>query len=306
MKYAFVFLLFLPIFCFSQETEKDEIYLDENLKPIDFTEFYSKNLSFLFFKTKTKKDSVTINMLHRNYKLGTFNEEELSQIKLFLKSNYKNQNPNNKNIILSFRDILYSYQSLKDTRDSLHLAHNHKEKDDFTSYRYNDLRNDFDRQQKKCNKNYSKYNIETYYFYRKKLNFNFNYKNVSWHKIPRFFETLFFSRQHSSVVIIKPNGQYFYYHRMPEKFIKQILKKDISQIINTYESSLSNLSREPFGFFKDVANYRSNRNLSYRIVDDNKRYQSGNGSLSTTVFRDREAFLTNQQEGFKCYSYGSY
>jgi hypothetical protein len=299
--------MFLPIFCFSQVTEKAEIYLDENLKPIDFTEFYRKNLSFLFFKTTSKKDLVTVNMLHNRYKLGEFSDAELTQIRLFLNANYKNQISENKNIIISFTDKLYGYQILKKLQDSIDIAHNHSGKNVLTSYRYDDSRIDFDKEQKKCKKKYKKHNIEPYYFYRKKLDFNFNYENISWKKLPRFFETLFFKQQHSSMVIIKPNGQYIYYHRIPEKFIKKLLKEDLTEVINNYETALSNLSIKPIGFFLDIANYSKNRNLSFQFGDTtNKTYSFGGGSSNRVIVRDREAMMEYLQDGFKCYSYGSY
>lgn len=307
MKYVLLLLLFLPVFCFSQENEKLEIYLDENLKPIEFTKFYRKNLSFLFFKSKTKKDSVTINMLHNLYKLGKFSEDELTQIRLFLKSNYKNQNSTNKNIVFSLTDKLYGYLPLKILQDSIDIAHNHTRKNVLTNYSYNSKRNDFDKAQKKCKKKYNKHNIEPYYFYREKLDFSFNYKNISWNKLPRFFETLFFKQQHSSMVIIKPNGQYFYYHRMPEKLIKKLLKEDWDEIINDYQAALLNLSRKPIGFFLEIANYNKNRNLSFQFGNiKNRTYSYGSGSSNKIIVRDREAMMEYLQDGFKCYSYGSY
>jgi len=124
-KIALIFCLLFITNNFSQE-KQTELYLDEAGKQITFAEHFNRKLSFLFSSKKIIKDSLTINVLSENYKLGKFDSIQNIQIRHYLSLKENNVLINDKTLIISFKDTVFGYEELKIRNLRMQKRHNNK------------------------------------------------------------------------------------------------------------------------------------------------------------------------------------
>lgn len=308
--------LFFFIACnsFSQEQQNEyHLYFDENGKNIDSYNYLKKCTSFLYNCKKIKKDSIYINSINEFFKFGKLTESELFQLKHLLKRDTKSKDLDNKTIIISFRDTLFGYAPLKKRMDSLTIAHKHDHK--MSESKYNSGRRSFDKSRKKCHKKYQKENIKPLYFYRHSYGYNYFNKNFKWHKLSKSLNALFFDNQHSSMVILKPDGNFFYYHNIRDVFVNKLLKNNWEPFIKDYNIAKTNLLKERNGFFKDLYRpyenplqfytVRGNRKTTYKYFTNNNPYGNPYSSIKVNNRRNIQQYLNNLKTD-NCFSYGSY
>ena len=297
-----ILVLFIAFNSFSQEQQKEiHLYFDENGNTIEFYNYLKKCGSFLYHCKKTQKDSIYINKINELFKFGKLSETELFQLNNLLDRDTKSSNLNNKTVVINFRDTLFGYPTLKKRMDSLTIAHNHNHK--ISNSKYSRDRRTFDNSRKKCHKKYRKENIKPLYFFRHNKDYNYINKNFEWHKLSKSLNALFFKTQHSSIVILKPDGNYFYYHNIPDSYVEELLKNNWDQYIKDYNIAKNNLLKERNGFFKDMEySYQESRKKLDQKFEPNKLAPL-NSVLK--INRHGESYYRLKQP-INCFSYGSY
>jgi len=258
-KYSLVYIFFVTSFMsFSQQ----KIYLDENNKVIDFENYNIKCNSFLYKCNLKDSDTIQFYTMRQLYKFGKLNSLENNQVRLLVnRATKQNYNPNktliiylkdtivglsyNKRIIQFHRKIMASHYP-----DKVYDSPNSKNSYDLM---YNRFRNNYDLNQKKCKRQYAKYNIDVVYFYYRNFEYKNETKNFTFHKIPLPLKNFLFKNNNTGYVILKPDGSYFYYNSIKEKKLKELLKSNWKEYIDDYKWIKENLSvKIDKGFFKSI------------------------------------------------------
>ena len=256
-KYSLVYIFFVTSFMsFSQQ----KIYLDENNKVIDFENYNKKCNSFLYKCNLKDSDTIQFYTMRQLYKFGKLNSIENNQVRLLVNRTTKqNYNPN-KTLIIYLKDTIIGlsyYKKRKQLSREIILSPNKDhgilkyKKPDYSWYNY--VRRKYDSNQKKCKRQYAKYNIDVVYFYYRNFEYKNETKNFTFHKIPLPLKNFLFKNNNTGYVILKPDGSYFYYNSIKEKKLKELLKSNWKEYIDDYKWIKENLSvKIDKGFFKSI------------------------------------------------------
>jgi len=282
MKYLYLILCCFSIAINAQEKKYYNIYLDESNNPIDISEYYKKCNSFLFHCMNKTRDSITINNMYEIKKFGQLDSIQNNQIKQLLKRDTKNNTATNKPIIIVFRDTLFSFEAYenryKNYVDKISINDTVAEFPEFklTKSKYLSARKNYDVHQKKCKKTFKNINYSTIYLFSQNRGYSYQSKNFKWKKISTPIYHKFFKNRYSTSVILKPNGQYFIYDYLNDKYLKKMLKESWDPYINDYLSAKKRLAQKPFGFFIDSKpEWQTNRTFYYTTYSAGHRKSTG-------------------------------
>lgn len=247
-------ILFTLILCISylsinsQNNTKPVIFLNENLKPIDEITYSNKLLKDIYREDIINKDSIKIKKLRKLYEFDSLNQIELKQVQNIL-TKYLNISDFNKSIIIVYRDSLLGYTEYNQ-------SFNHRKMFDATKLvtkkSYNKARKKYDSNQKKCRKFSNKYNTNIIYGFSESVNFTYNPKHYKNTKIPDVLKSIFFKNKRRGTLILKPNGQYFYFSFLTQKQIIKMLNSDWKPYIKDYQSIMSNDDVYSMKFINDM------------------------------------------------------
>ncbi|WP_034059365.1 hypothetical protein [Lacinutrix jangbogonensis] len=306
MKFSLL-LLFIPFFCFSQEIEKTKIYFDENLKEISANEFKKRSPGFIYQDSLEENDSLLIYKLHPYYKFGKLNEIELNQVNMLFKRDFDFDNTEEKNIIITYKDSLLGFEEINKSVEALRMMDRGQK---FTKETFTKKVNQYDRNQKRCLKRVKSKKTKVFYTYRTKLNYSIQPKNFKYEKISTTLKSILFKNSKYGVVIIKPNGNYFFYKWMTEDYVIKFLKKDWTQYILDYEIAKAQSSINKNGFFKKMIDDRRNNTKTFYIENDVRNFGSNNVRKKRTdgviTVRSKREAQAHKDKKLNCYSFISY
>ncbi|WP_407556789.1 hypothetical protein [Winogradskyella sp. 4-2091] len=245
MNNRLIYILFIFSICsYSQDDSKPIIYINEELEQIDETTYYQNVLKTIYREEKVIQDSLVIKRLIKTYDFGYFNETELPQIQNALKK-YLNIKEFDKSIILVFQDSILGFSHYK---KSQYLKKEHDELDNSSEKKYLERRIGFDERQKKCVKFAKKNNAIPKYVYSRNVDFNLDLKHHTKEKIPDFLKNIFFKNLKQGLIILKPNGHYFYYTRLTQAMVKKMLETDWEPYIKEFNAVKNNTEKYSLQF----------------------------------------------------------
>ena len=249
------------------EISKNNLYFNENLENISVVEYLKKSTSFLYGTIKTENSSSTINRLIERYKFGKLDSLQNFQIRNYLAKKHNNNQLKSKTIIISHKDTIYGFDELPYHAKKYHIK---------TKSNYNSLRNKFDVNQKHNNKRLSKLSIVPLYCYSYNKGNNYASRHYKMNKISPALMPVFF-KSGSGVVILKPDGKYFFYKYITEKYVQELLEKDDwNKFINAYKVAKVNLLTKPNGFF---GKFNSRKVMTRFYIDKVPLGNSGYGKM---------------------------
>jgi hypothetical protein len=287
----FYIILFFSVNIFAQsDIQKENLFFDENDNAIDGVDYYKKCNSFLFNCQQYETKSEVYNTIIEIYKFGKLSEAGNKQIRILL-SRSTNEELNNKTIIISYRDLIYSFEAQKTLK--VNSINDKKLKEKFIS-----SRKAIDKRQKKCIKNLKNKNTIALYMYRANDGSYYTPENFIWHKIPEVVKKIFFQEKSPSMLILKDDGSYFRYSNMTESYVNKFLKNDWKQYINDYKTALNSLQKKRNGFFKKINSFKTMQ--KFYIDDGNKKLVAPPGTITV---RNREEISEYLVQHAPCFSY---
>ncbi|WP_123912672.1 hypothetical protein [Hanstruepera neustonica] len=147
------------------------------------------------------------------------------------------------------------------------------------------------------------------------MGYSYNPKHFKWRQISTSLNHLFFKKRYSTSIILKPNGQYFIYKQMTDKYLKIMLTEDWSPFIKRYESAVSNLSNKRSGFFNDILPQRPSNMVFYstRSLPSGTGYRNNISSVPSNRIPSNAIRVNNRSDisryldfEIPCYSAISY
>ncbi|MFP4846058.1 hypothetical protein [Winogradskyella sp. PE311] len=220
---------------------KPTFYFDEDLNQINKVDFVAKSLTKIYSKRIYDKDSMIIKKLIVDYDFGQFNTIELQQLHDLLKKEI-GISEFDKSLILVFRDTLGGSYN-KDNKKRLVDA---DFSDGFSEDNYLKRKKRYDKEQKKCNKFAKQNDAIPLHFFSAKQNYNFKSKNYKEYKISVLLKSIFFKGQSYGLVILKPNGQYFFYKYINQLQVEKMLNSDWANYIKDLNTlKVKPLKRDP-------------------------------------------------------------
>jgi hypothetical protein len=154
MRSLFLILGFIIILNVNAQV-KDTIYIDEEVKIISKSEFILKNNSKLYYAFSYKKGDTIANRLFFSYKMDRLKEKSKNQ--LFSLLSNRNNVDTSKQILIHYRDTLFSKVNYPRNDSIIYTCKHHTNKNTFKS---------FIRNTKKCVSNKNKENINAYHFFK--------------------------------------------------------------------------------------------------------------------------------------------
>ena len=296
VKSLLVLLCLIPSFNYAQDASKPILYLNEELKQIDELTYSNKVLKSIYREDIVKKDSLTIKRLRKAYDFGSFNETELLQGQKLLHK-YLNIKDFDRNIIFAYRDSLLGYLPYKNS-----IQHRKKldEFDVISEKEYLKRRKQYDVYQKKCKKFAKINNTSPIYIYSENVEFTFKTKHHTKQKIPNILKSIFFENLKYGHVILKPNGQFFYYSFLTQAQTKKMLESDWEPFIKDFNSVKSNSKKYSLEFidkmYKDFE--RSMREQAMRRIKQIQKERAKSKNLSSPK--------TGRITPPHCYTHASY
>ncbi len=257
-KYSLSFIFFVTyLMSFSQQN----MYLDENNKVIDF-EIYKKKCNSFLYKCNLKySDKIQVFTMRQLYKFGKLNSQENYQIRLLVnRATKQNYNPN-KTLIIYLKDTIVGLSySMKNIQLKTELAVSRFPDRNYIPFNYKSSkkgyirgRNSYDFNQKKCKKEFIKYNIDVVYFYHRNFEYKHDTKNFTFHKIPVPLKNFLFKNNNTGYVVLKPDGYYFYYNSIKEKKLKELLNSNWKEYIDDFKRVKKNSHvKKRKGFFNAI------------------------------------------------------
>ncbi|WP_040282358.1 hypothetical protein [Psychroserpens damuponensis] len=298
MKYIFFLFLSLNVFFGNGQSEnKPVIYLDQDLSLIDSIEYHEKAISALYFGSELDQDSIIVKRLIRKYDFGNFNSTKLGQVQNLLRRELGVENFE-KNIILFYKDSILGYNEFNNSIKARALL---DEMSIVTKQEYLSRRTSFNSKQKKCRKFAKKLNTKPFYVYSEKINFDYVPKNYEHHQISKTLKSIFFKYDFHGVVILKPNGDYFFYTRLLESQVKKMLKDDWTEYITDFNLAKSNPQIRVLKFIDDMN--RSERIQRDRLVriEIEKRKREREREQNKNQFRSNNNAISLKISS--CYGY---
>lgn len=219
----------------AQDTEKSNIYLDENLKQISQSEYLNKKWKSIYGHSQIENDSLITHKLQRKYFFGKLEKNELSQVQKLLQK-YLGINDFDKNIVLMYKDSLLSFEETAKKSDSIRLKNGLNE---LTLKEYSELRKGYDKKQKKCLKFAKKHKITPRYLFNYNDEYDYQPRFYNSNKIPSALKLIFFKTADRGCIILKPNGDYFFYTRITQDFTEEFINDDWDPYIKEFNAVYS-------------------------------------------------------------------
>ncbi|WP_111683979.1 hypothetical protein [Winogradskyella tangerina] len=285
-QYASLLLFIFSFFCFAQENSKTKVYLDENLNQIEESEFLKKTSTSIYSSERHPNTTLDIQILKQNYDFGSYDKDEFEEIKKELQ--------NEINAINFDDNVILIYQE--------NLKINSDNGDDDNSLSDKKL---YDSKQKKCKRFAKRKNASAYHLYSDKSNYTFQPENYTEFQISSDLKSKLFANNSHGVIILRPNGEYFFYTEINQLFLNRILNKDWSDYIEDFNKTKTALNKTP-KFITDMNEFAENYKImrlknEIRLepfaVDSKHQYDSMHVKPNT---------ISVEVEIPSCYSYAQY
>lgn len=254
---------------------QEKIYLDENMKELDYISYTKKCDAHIYKCIEFKTDTFAINKMVYKHQFGTITPSEYIQVKSILSKDSKEKIKQNAVIVVKYSDSLYSYNTTKKKHNSLIAFHQKAVYDtasntmkyhkiNYKTYNlntYNKNCKNWLKEQNKCIKKFEKIdNINVIHSYLHKEKNTYNYADFHFVKDRGILKNTFFKIvKNFNVLILKPNGEYFLSGgHLEDKKIKKLLKdSDWSNYIQDWETTVTKYPKSGFGFFKKKLNHET-------------------------------------------------
>jgi hypothetical protein len=271
IKNTLILIFLFSFYSYSQVQSKQTIFLNEELEQIDNITYAEQVLKSIYKEVIITKDSVIIKRLQKTYDFGSFNETELSQVHNILKK-HLNIKDFDKNIILILKDSLLGYTHYANAIQ----RRNKLDKTDLISKKdYLKRMKNYDSKQKKCKKFATKNNAIPIYTYLKDSDYTFKPKHHTNYKIPDIIKSVFFKNVKNGHIILKPNGQYFYYNRLTEHLLKKMLNSDWTEYIANFKRVKENPKAYSLDFVETmyIEQEKEMEKIAYRRFKQKRKEQ---------------------------------
>lgn len=307
MRFYQIGILFFCCLTYSQNNSpKYALYLDEYKQSIDQETYSKKCNSFMFNCQNELKDSIVIHSLELLFEFGKLDSIENLQVRNLFKKSTGLKYSKNKNLILILRDSIIDNKN--EAYDSIALSKSNK---NFVSNMelINSKRKTFDKNQKKCTQKFKNYDLNVIYYTRRNFNYLYETKYFKTYKIPKPVNFIFFKRSHYGYVILKPDGNYFYYKFLNEEILRDLLQNDWTEYIIQLNEAKKNNLPYPVKFLSK--GFRKHETITYskdtigNFFTVNQPKKIPNYTIYKT---NREHVVRYSDYDYQCYSdiYGSY
>ncbi|APY09397.1 hypothetical protein BWZ20_14255 [Winogradskyella sp. J14-2] len=295
MKYflSLFLTLMLALNSYTQNKDKVNIYLNDDLEKIGSDEFHKKKKSYLFHEKVMLIDSFEVHILRNTEKFGHISKSNRDSLTKEIINDYGIRLKSNETLIIHFRDSLLSYLEFKKRRKP-HYIHKMRNGDTLeiriSKKRYLKRKKKFDESIQKCHDRSLKYDAKHLYLYRMRSKTAYTYKNLKLNKINSLINDLFFNG-FSGMIILRPDGNYYRYGESSDKkIIKMIKQEDWTDLIADYNKNLTDLP-----ILRKGANRRSSRSSSFKIPASNDKEK-----IRDAFERHENSYPIN----IECYSIG--
>lgn len=279
-KQLFLLVLVFVSISYSQNNVNFNIYLDENNNQIDELTYSTRVLKNIYRENIINKDTVIVKKLRKLYEFDSLNSIELKQVQNILHK-YLDVMDFNKNIILVYRDSLLGFN---DFRASFNQIKEYDALDVDSEKEFLKRRNRYDSEQKKCKKFIRKNNVSVVYTYSEKINFNYEPDNYKNQKLPSVLKSIFFDGKKRGTVILKPNGEFFFYSYLTQKQVQRMLNNDWQSYIKDYNLVMSDESVFSMEFIENMrTEHREDmRQLAMKKLGQNNNSKIAGNRISST------------------------
>jgi molybdopterin synthase catalytic subunit len=254
---------------------QEKIYLDENMKEMDYISYAKKCDAHIYKCMEYKTDTFSINKIMYKHTFGKITPTEYVQVKNILSKDSKEIINKNTIIVVKYSDSLYSYNSTKQKFDNLVIEHRKAVYDtasntmkyhkiNYKNYNLNTYNKNCEKwlkEQNKCIKKFEKIeNTNVIYSYLHKEKNTYNYADFNFVKDRGILKNTFFKIvQNFDLLILKPNGEYFLSGgHLDDKKIKKLLKDaDWSNYIEDWKTTVTKYPKSGFGFFEMKLNHET-------------------------------------------------
>lgn len=248
-----LFLTLSPVITSSIFSQK--IFIDEYMQKIDSLTFQKKCKAAVLKCLSYKKDSIfDVNKIMFKYSFGKITSTEVSQIKKVLEKSGTKKINNHSNIIIHYRDSLYSFEASLRNYKRYIKKHPDNKLSKFTLKSFDSSREKWVKKQKKCIKKInSKFDTDTFYIYNHKYIDLNNFYNFKWIKDRGIFKDRFFNIIYNNqILIIKPDGNYFLSggHLSKVMLFKLLKSSNWDKYKKDWQNSYTTLHKSGLGFFK--------------------------------------------------------
>ena len=307
MRFYQLGILFFCCLTYSQNNfPKYALYLDENKQSID-RETYSKKCNSFIYNCQNKlRDTIVIHSLELLFEFGKLDSIENSQVRNLFERSTGLKYSRNRNLILILRDSIIdnNYEnndsiSTSETNESLGIS----------MKIYNSKRKIFDKNQKKCRLKFKDYNLDVIYYYNKNFNYLYQPKHFQAFKIPKSVSFIFFNKSNYGYVILKPDGNYFYYKFLNEEILKDLLNNNWDEYIHQLNNAKKNNLIYPVKFlskgFREYEKRTYSKDTFGDFFTEKQPIKLPNYTIHKT---NREHVVRYLDYDYQCYSdiYGSY
>lgn len=307
MRFYQIGILFFCYLTYSQNNSpKYALYLDENKQSID-QETYSKKCNSFIYNCENKlRDSVIIHSLELLFEFGKLDSIENSQVRNLFEKSTGSKYSRNRNLILILRDSIIDNNY--ENNDSISTSETNK------SYGIrmkinNSKRKTFDKNQKKCKQKFKDYNLDVIYYYNKNFNYSYQPKHFQAFKIPKPVSFIFFNKSNYGYVILKPDGNYFFYKFLNEEILKDLLSNNWDEYIHQLNKAKKSNLTYPVKFlskgFREYETHTYSKDTFSNFFTKKQPMKLSNYTIHKT---NREHVVRYSDYDYQCYSdiYGSY
>jgi hypothetical protein len=258
MNKSFIVLvtLFLSTVIFSQTKT---IFIDETNREITKDEFKEKCNTYFYKCFDYASDTLKFKKVLYRYSFGQLTNDELTQIKLLLKSDQNIELKKDEFLVVKYWDTITNFQE-RLRRYKIHVKKHESEDNTIEHKEFNRKIHDSNiaswvKKKKKCIKNFKKrYPIEIIYMYRNDTGGIQDYKEFNWISDERnIFKNRFFKLMNNyHLLVVKPNGNYFLCGgHFSEKSLKSLLNtEDWNEILIDYNTFRTKFRKNGYGIFK--------------------------------------------------------
>lgn len=282
-----------------------EIYLDEDLNPINPTNFSALSKTHLYQTQTINTDSIIIKKLDYNYEFGKLSEIELKQTQNLIQKEFGIKDFN-KNIIISYIDTIQGFEEFNKNIEARKLL---DQSDIITFKEYEKARKRYDKQQKKCIKYTNKENSIPLYTFTFNNNYIYKTTNHKKLKISNALRSIFFKSKKSGFVILKPDGNFFYYRHLTQDYVSKFLNENWTRYIMDIEVSKKSLYPKKIRFITQM--YQDHRTKHLNLALNEIKHRKNNPQKtknivlqSHSVNKKPSTILVKNNQ--RCYTYPNY
>lgn len=267
MKYLFTLIYLCSFSLFSQEVQKDTLYLDQNLVPISKTLFKTRSNSVIFHSRNYEKDSVIESRLHYHLYFGKMSLKDVNGILTNFNEKSNEKIEKDKTLLIYHYETLFGYEDvLKRREESFYKFINSKDskrvslnnryvKPRLKKYTKKDYLSKIKKSAKKNSKIIKKvserFNTTTIHVVRNNKGYPLKNKYFTWIEDST---STFQNKYHGTIMVLRPNGNYFirYGHLIKEKIYTILEEDNWSSFYKDWGKSIKSNSSNGFGIVEKL------------------------------------------------------